>query len=444
MTRLSPVHWPLRVRVALAFLAATAVALVGLGVFVHVRVSATLEERLQETLYVEAERLEALGAEDRTAAVRSLDGDLYAQMLTPKGRIGASSRLVAAPLLGQAVGAETGYREATITVNDDDAAAQGDRDLEQEAAILLVRRTDDGDLVVGTSREDTDEALAQVRGQLLVGGPLALAVAGGLGYAVAGAGLRPIERMRSRAATISGRSAGERLPMPPAEDELRRLAVTLNAMLDRLDDGLQRERRFMAEASHELRTPLSLMLTEIELALSRPRSHAELAAALQSLHEEVRRLATLAEDLLDRVRATDGGLPLQVRPVDLAGLCTRVVDRFRPAADERELNVVARTPVVVPGDAGRLDRAVSNLVDNALRHGAGDITIEIGATGDIAVLTVIDEGDGFPQDSGPRPARTGIGLTIVEEIARAHGGSVEMHRSDARTHVRMTLALPTH
>ena len=165
---------------------------------------------------------------------------------------------------------------------DDDAASGGRAGGETETGALLVRRSDGQLIVVGTSRQDTEEAVAEVRSQLLVGGPIALAVAGLLGYVVAGTGLRPIERLRARAATISDRSAGERLPLPAAEDELRRLAVTLNAMLDRLDEGLQRQRRFVAEASHELRTPLALMLTEVELALSRPRSPEELVGALRS------------------------------------------------------------------------------------------------------------------------------------------------------------------
>ena len=171
-----------------------------------------------------------------------------------------------------------------------------------------------GILVVGTSREDAQEALKQLRDQLLVGGLLALVVAGGLGYGVAGAGLRPIEQMRARAATISDRSAGERLPLPAADDELRRLAITLNAMLERLDEGLQRERRFVAEASHELRTPLTLMRTEIELALAQPRPPAELTQALQSMNDEVRRLIALAEHLLERASTTDGSLPIEVPP----------------------------------------------------------------------------------------------------------------------------------
>ena len=242
-------------------------------------------------------------------------------------------------------------------------------------------------------------------------------------------------------ATVSDR---ERLPLPRADDELRRLAVTLNAMLGRLEDGLQRERRFVAEASHELRTPLTLMLTEIELALAQPRRPEELTAALHSVNDEVRRLIALAEDLLERAGAAEVAMPLDPRPVDLVALTTRVADRFRAGAGDRAIRVMAPRPVEVLGDATRLDRALSNLIDNALRHGAGDIAIEIRSTSDGAVLTVADEGAGFPPDDTAHPGGTGLGLTIVREIVRAHGGTIDVHRVNDRTHIRVQLPSPRH
>ena len=447
MSRWHPARWPLRTRVALAFLAATGVALTVLGIFVQVRVGNALDDRLREAVTAEADQLGAVPGPRRREAVRALRGEVHAQLLTPQGDVLASSSLVADRVLGPAevrAAGSTGstWREVAVTVFDDDAAAKGQREEEPERLVLLVRPTDEGILVVGASREDVDEALGALRNQLLIAGPLALAVAGGLGYLVAGAGLRPIERMRARAATISARSAGERLPVPAAEDELHRLALTLNAMLERLDDGLQRERRFVAEASHDLRTPLTLMLTEVELALAQQRTPEELTQALHSLHDEVRRLIALAEELLDRAGAEDGRLPIQAGPVDLVALATRVADRFQVSAAGRAIRVTAPRPAEIQGDATRLDRALSNLVDNALRHGSGDIAIEIRAIGGGAELTVTDEGTGFTADGTSTADGDGVGLTIVREIVRAHGGTVEVRRADERTQVRVTLASP--
>lgn len=440
-----PSRWPLRTRVALAFLAATAIAVTGLGVLVQLRVSDALEDRLRDSVGAEADRLEATSDRDLAAAVSALGGEVHAQVLTAGGDVRASSRLVEDSLLDveelQASG-RTRWLQRTVTVLDDDAAAAGQLDSERERLVLLIKPVGEGFLVVGTSRQDADEALTTLRNQLLIAGPLALAVAGGLGYVVAGAGLRPIERMRARAATISARSAGERLPVPEADDELRRLALTLNAMIGRLDDGLQRERRFVADASHDLRTPLALMLTEIELALAGQRTPEELRQALHSVDDEVRRLIALAEDLLERADSGDLSLPIESRPVDLLALVARVVERFRPAAGSRGIELTAPRPVEIHGDVTRLDRALSNLVDNAIRHGAGDIDVAVSAVPGKAVVTVTDEGDGFPTDVSLRPGDSGLGLRIVREIARAHGGSLEVERVDGRTRVRLVVASP--
>jgi signal transduction histidine kinase len=417
-----------------------------LGIFVQVRVSDALNERLREAVSTEADRLEALPDSDRVEAVDALGGDVHAQLLTADGEVRASSRLVADPLLPSAslprsVTTAPRWDERTVKVLDDDDAAAGLQDAESEPLVLRVSPAGDDVLVVGTSREDADETLTALRSQLLIAGPLALALAGGLGYLVAGVGLRPIERMRARAATISARTAGERLPVPAADDELRRLALTLNAMIDRLDNSLNHERRFVAEASHDLRTPLALMLTEIELALEQPRTPDELTQALHSLDDEVRRLIALAEDLLERTGAEEVGVPIEARPVDLVSLARRVADRFAAGAGDRTIRVTGSPRAEIQGDVAHLDRALSNLLDNALRHGDGDIGIEVRGTRAGADITVTDEGAGFKSDSRSAAAG-GLGLTIAEEIARAHGGTMTMEHADGQTRVCLDLSSP--
>ncbi|HKZ75709.1 MAG TPA: histidine kinase dimerization/phospho-acceptor domain-containing protein, partial [Actinomycetota bacterium] len=161
------------------------------------------------------------------------------------------------------------------------------------ARLLAVPASEGRVLVVGASLEDQWEALARLGILLAVGGPLALILASGVGWVVAGAALRPVERMRAEAAAISASEPGRRLPQSGTGDEVDRLGKTLNEMLERLEQALQHERRFVDEASHELRTPLANLRTELDLALRRSRSVEELEAALRSAAEETDRLARL-------------------------------------------------------------------------------------------------------------------------------------------------------
>ena len=221
-------------------------------------------------------------------------------------------------------------------------------------------------------------------------------------------------------------------------------------MLDRLDEALQRERRFVADAGHELRTPLALLRTELDLALARPRSIEELRAALASASDEVDRLSRLSNDLL--VLASSDGSARRSDRVSIARLVDRVAARFTGAAAEldRRIDVVpdSTPPVngpvagpvdepVVVGDEDQLDRVLSNLVDNALQHGQGDVRLGVHVEADRVMVTVGDDGPALPSDRAAElftpfvrgnPARTephrGLGLAIVRAIVEAHGGRV--------------------
>jgi two-component system OmpR family sensor kinase len=226
--------------------------------------------------------------------------------------------------------------------------------------------------------------------------------------------------------------------VPPANDEISRLAETLNSMLDRLEGAFAHERRFLADASHELRTPLSLLRTELELALRRPRTHAELEQALRSAEEDTERLTRLANDLLLLAGADHDGLPVRSGPVEAGDLLDGVQARFGlPAAEQGIPIEVVPTTAFVWADRDRVEQALANLVDNALRYGAGWARLSAREQGSFVELHVEDAGPGFPDafigrafdrfsraDEARSGGGSGLGLSIVEMIATVHGGTV--------------------
>src|SRR5205085_2935401 len=230
-------------------------------------------------------------------------------------------------------------------------------------------------LVVGATRENRAEALGNLRTELLLAGPIALVLATALGYLLAGAGLRAVEAMRRRAAAISADRPGDRLPVPATGDELERLGTTLNAMLDRLEGALDRERGFVAEAGHELRTPLALLRAELDFALRHADGETELRETLRTASDEVDRLVQLSADLLLIASSDQGKLALRPEPFPVRDLLESVRNRFVWRAEEasRMLEVDAPSELVCDGDRLRLEQALGNLVENALRHGQGTV-----------------------------------------------------------------------
>ncbi len=304
---------------------------------------------------------------------------------------------------------------------------------EDDPARLFAVPVDDFVLVVGQDIDDNEESLATLRLLLGVGLPIALILASLAGYAVAAAALRPVDAMRRKAAGISEDKPGERLPLPPADDEVRRLGETLNAMLARLEAALERERGFVADASHELRTPLASLRTELELALRRDRSPEELRAALRSATEETERLSRLADDLLVLARSDRGTLPLRLETVPAADLLHGVAERFSGAGHDVRVDVP--DGLEIQADRLRMEQALGNLLANATTHGAGIVTVSAQTRDGAIELHVEDEGPGVPEGFAGQAferftradeARTGngagLGLAIVATVARAHGG----------------------
>jgi signal transduction histidine kinase len=428
---------PIRIRVTAAMALAMALVLAATGWFLYARLESHLRTALDTSLQVRADDLAALVRNGGSLAPsgRGLieHGESFAQLLSRDGRVlDATKPLRSAPLLDPA-----GIRRPTY---ENRPSVPGLND----PARLLATPVPSGVLVVGATRENDVETLAAFRNELLITGPVALLLASLIGYFLVGLSLHPVEAMRRRAAQISAETPGERLPVPETRDELERLGSTLNEMLARLEEGLQRERDFVADAGHELRTPLALLRTELELALRHGQSEEELRDALRASVEEVDRLAQLADDLLLIAHSDRDGLPLRVEPVEARELLSSVATRFQWRADEaqRPLRLDVPNGLVVRGDRLRLEQALSNLVDNALRHGDGSVSLRAAAANGNVELHVQDEGPGFSDGFAARaferfsrsqPGRegsgAGLGLSIVKMIAEAHGGTAEAANS---------------
>jgi signal transduction histidine kinase len=432
---------PLRIRLALVFAVAMALVLAGAAWFVYARVGSDLARSLDQQLRGRAQDLSALVR--RGGSVGSTNGELVERGESFAELVGANGRVTdATPPIGRTLllnPAELG-RARSGPVFADRPSVPGLDEAARLLAVSVAGRSGRRILVVGATRGNRAETLASLRDAFLIGGPIALLLASLAGYALAGAALRPIETMRRRAAEISSASLDERLPVSPGQDEVSRLGETLNEMLARLEDGLLRERRFVADASHELRTPLALLKTELELALKRARSPAELEDALRSAAASTDRLARLADDLLLLARAEQGRLPLKPERIDVADALDTVARSFaaRAEAERRPVVVDQGDPIVLAADRLRLEQALSNLVDNAFRHGRGRITLTADEVAGVAELHVRDEGAGFPDGfadqalerfsraDGRSADGMGLGLAIVDTIANAHGGGTRV------------------
>jgi signal transduction histidine kinase len=435
-----------------------AALIVALGSFAWVRQRADLNGAVDMGLRSRAQVLTQLLTSGQPLDLDVRGSDLidpdesFAQVLAADGSILNSSEIVAdAPLIQMGSirpGAEPTFLTQDVAGFDDPVR-------------LLATTADLPDpnmaIVVGTNLGDMNDALQRFAVLLTVVGSAALVVTTIAGWFLAGAALRPVERLRREAAALSVSEPDRRLDVPGTNDELARLAVTLNGLLDRLHQALEQERRFVDDASHELRTPLATLSGEIDLALARPRTPEELVASLRTARDDVDHLERLANDLLVLARSRGGRIPIRRAPTSVRTLLERSVSSVtRQAAAAGVRLEIDASDATIDVDPERVHQALRNLLENAVHYAPRDSTVRVIAEqrdGEIRI-TVEDSGPGFspgliPSAFDPfvRGDTTydderdgaGLGLAIVKAVAEAHGGAARARNSEQGAQVTLSL-----
>ena len=433
-----------RTRVTLLATLVVAVVLVVAGAGLVVQQRRLLTETLDESLEQQADRIEELPA--------LVDG--LPRELPPFGDDDAVAQVVQD---GEVVAATENIRGEGPLVDVDEGDGSGIRTVDhlphEDGRFRVLVESGTQVIIVGGTLDDIDESITTLTGSLLVGIPLVVAALAAVLWWIVGRALRPVEAIRAEVAQIDANDLQRRVPVPATDDEVGRLARTMNDMLERVDDASRRQRRFVADASHELRSPLTRMRTELEVDLAHP-DRADLAATHASVLEEAIGLQRLADDLLLVARADERGGAGEAVPVDLDDVVLRVARRLR-ADDRVQVDLAGVSAGHVLGDRDQLTRVVSNLADNAVRHATSVVRLTLVESDGVVALTVEDDGPGVPEADRERiferfarvdTARsadvggTGLGLAIARDLAEAHGGTLALDPTP--TGARFVLTLP--
>ncbi len=296
-------------------------------------------------------------------------------------------------------------------------------------------------LQVVTPLDETNGDLARLRGLFLLTIPVALLLSAVAAYLIVGRAFRPIREMIAMAKDTNERNLGRGVPVPDGKDEVHDLAETLNGMMERLAAAFEGQKRFIADASHEIRTPLAIVQSELDF-LARQVSDPQGLAALRSSQDELDRLKHLAENLLflETLDASDD--VLNIRAMRLDELLAECVRRMRPLAEQRGITLRLQIGSVVErsGDADRMERAVVNLIDNAVKYSppGSRVEVDLGEYPDGIHIAVRDNGIGIPPEeldgvferfrrvAKNNESGSGLGLAIVRRVVELHGGTIRL------------------
>lgn len=438
-----------RLRTTVGAVLVVAAALIGGSVALVLLLGRTLAHDVQAAAELRADEISLVlqAAEDPGALVAADVEEQLIQVLDDSGAVVMSSANVQGrpPVAALAPG-----ESATLDNLVDDASFLA-------VAVGADAAAGDYVVIVARSLEDADEAVQTVTGLLAAGLPLLLLVVAGTTWRVVGRALAPVDAIRHEVEEISGTELYRRVPQPPGHDEIGRLAQTMNAMLGRLENAAARQRRFVSDASHELRSPVASIRQHSEVALAHP-DRTSVAALAETVLTENLRLQRLVEDLLLLAQTDEAGQPPGHVPVDLDDLVFEQARRLR-AGGRLVVDVTAVGAGRVNGVPAQLRRLTANLVENAARHARSQVTLGLRteAAGRQVVLIVEDDGAGIPVDQREQvfqrfvrldEARArdsggfGLGLAIVADVARGHGGTVRVGTAPgggARFEVRLPM-----
>lgn len=329
--------------------------------------------------------------------------------------------------------------QGTIVTRDGQAVRLYSRALVQDGVMF-------GVIQVGTSLAQLETALREVIETFLLIAPGILIVGALISYWLAGRAFAPIDRLIQAARAIQAGNLQQRVPVPRARDEVRRLAATLNEMIERLEQVFLRQRRFVADASHELRTPVAVIRSKADMALLSVYSPDDYLRLFSSISTEAQRLSHLLADLLVLARMDERQMHLDKESVRLDQLVQAVAAEAQPLADQHQvtLQVQANTPVTILGDEARMIQVVMNLLENAMSYTnpGGQVTLCVQQDGKQAKLTVEDTGIGIAKEHLPHlierfyrvdlaraqtdRSHSGLGLSIVDGIVKAHDGILQI------------------
>jgi heavy metal sensor kinase len=298
-------------------------------------------------------------------------------------------------------------------------------------------------LAIAQSLDEQRELLEDLRHAMLVTIPLALLIAAAGGYLLARKSLAPVAAMSAKARAISATSLGDRVAVANPADELGQLAITLNALLERLEQSFDSQRRFMADASHELRTPVAILQGELDVTLSRDdRDAREYRDSLEIMRKSVQRLTRIVRDLFLLARGDAGQYPMRNERFYLDEVVAQTVQGFRTLAAERGVAIAEEhePELVMRGDEDLVQRLVGNLVENAIKHvpSGGRVLVRSSTSDGGLRIEVHDSGSGiaaelreriFERFFGADGGGAGLGLPIARWIAEAHGGRVWLDSS---------------